>query len=248
MWPFTSSKSLIKSDIFENMVDCHCHILPDADSGVQSVDEFKKIIKEYKRLGIKEVWITPDISDSSPNTPEYLNDLFQRVIEATQKDKKTGDRQIDIHLSSVNMIDDSFINRFESGLFIPFGKEKNKILISTNYTERPRRLSESIKEILKAGYEPVMVSPERYFYMQSKDYIKAHEELGLKLMLSLPSLVGLYGPEAKRRAKIILESDNYSYFGTDNHGIHKFYAAATEYKVDNKHINKLKEIRDSIVL
>ena len=43
MWPFRKRISLKDSGIFKNFTDCHSHILPGVDDGVQTMEEALEI-------------------------------------------------------------------------------------------------------------------------------------------------------------------------------------------------------------
>ena len=53
MWPFRKKQTLKESGFFRGFTDWHCHILPDVDDGVQTMDEALQILGEYERLGVK---------------------------------------------------------------------------------------------------------------------------------------------------------------------------------------------------
>ena len=50
MWPFRKKQTLKESGFFRGFTDWHCHILPDVDDGVQTMDEALQI------LGDKTEW------------------------------------------------------------------------------------------------------------------------------------------------------------------------------------------------
>ena len=73
-----------------------------------------------------------------------------------------------------------------------------------------------IDSILVAGIKPVVAHPERYRYMQMKDY-KRLVDMGAELQLNLPSIIGVYGDNVSRKAEAILDKGWYSMVGTDCH-------------------------------
>ncbi|MCR5312679.1 MAG: capsular biosynthesis protein [Bacteroidaceae bacterium] len=245
MWPFTRNKTYKDSGLFEGLIDWNTHILPGTDNGVENIEDTIVILREYNRLGISEVWLTPRISIDFPNKIEDLKDKFQELEEKYKEETIEHGGNIKLHLSSINIIDDQFEDRLSKHEFIPFGPEGKHLLFATNFSQEPPRLTGTIKKIIEAGYIPVLNSPERYFYMHGNDYRTLHDDLGVEFIMSIPSLAGLYGPEPMRRSKLLLESNYYKYIGSDNHGLRKFFAAITEYKIDHKYLKKLKEIRDS---
>ena len=84
MWPFRKKQTLKESGFFRGFTDWHCHILPDVDDGVQTMDEALQILGEYERLGVKEVWLTPHIMEDMPNTTQHLRARFVELQSAYQ--------------------------------------------------------------------------------------------------------------------------------------------------------------------
>ena len=69
---------------------------------------------------------------------------------------------------------------------------------------------------MKAGYHPLLAHPERYRYLEDKDYVKLNG-MGVRFQLNLGSLTGYYGPTAQKKAKMILKNGWYSHYGSDCH-------------------------------
>ena len=79
MWPFRKRISLKDSGIFKNFTDCHSHILPGVDDGVQTMEEALEILRLYEELGIKSVWLTPHIMEDMPNTTLHLRERYAEL-------------------------------------------------------------------------------------------------------------------------------------------------------------------------
>ena len=71
---------------------------------------------------------------------------------------------------------------------------------------------------MKRGYEPILAHPERYQYMDVKDY-KRWKNMGVMLQLNVPSVVGAYGPDVQRKAEWLLKENMYDFCGTDTHSV-----------------------------
>ena len=70
--------SILESGLLQGMTDCHCHILPGVDDGIQTMDEALRALQKMTELGVSEIWLTPHIMEDIPNTPA---DLRQRFAE-----------------------------------------------------------------------------------------------------------------------------------------------------------------------
>lgn len=209
MWLF-SDKILVKeSGLLEGFCDCHCHLVPGVDDGVQELDETMQILEEWESLGVKEVWLTPHIMEDIPNEPAMLRDKFEEVTAFY-----TGD--VKLHLAAEHMMDGLFLKRLEKNNVMPIGKDRSKLLVETSYYTPPMNMTDIIERIKARGYEPILAHPERYQYMDRQDY-KRWKDWGVLLQLNVPSLVGAYGPEVQWKAEWLLKENLYDYCGTDTH-------------------------------
>lgn len=209
-WPFQQKQTLAESGILRGMTDYHSHLLPGVDDGVQTVEESLEILRLYEQLGIREVWFTPHIMEDIPNTTAGLRSRFEQF----QK-RYTGN--IRLHLAAEYMLDNLFKERLAHRDLLPIGEEGNHLLVETSYFNPPMDLYGMMEKIKSAGFVPVLAHPERYVYMEKKDYIRLIQSK-VEFQLNLPSLVGVYGDLVKKKVKWMLKSDFVNIYGMDVHG------------------------------
>ena len=225
MWPFPSKYNLLQSGIFNGWTDRHSHILPGVDDGIQSVKDSLAILSMYEQMGVKKVWLTPHIMEDCPNTPEKLKTRFEEL-------KTAYHGNIELALSAENMMDGLFIKRLEQGILMPYGDNKNELLIETSYVQPPMGMEGILRDMQKAGLTPVLAHPERYLYMDAEKYENI-KEMGVKFQLNITSLIGAYGKQVKERAEYLLNEGYYNYSGSDSHSYH-----ATKRAFEHKSLKK----------
>ena len=209
MWLVSNRVTVIESGLLEGFRDCHCHLLPGVDDGVQEMDETMRILQEWEQAGVKEVWLTPHIMEDIPNKPSELKEKFEQV-----KAVYTG--SIDLHLAAEHMMDGPFVKRLEDDDVLPIGRDGTRLLVETSYYTPPMNMGHVIDSIKRKGYEPLLAHPERYQYMDKKDYKRWKEQGGL-MQLNVPSLVGAYGPDVQYKAEWLLKNGMYDFCGSDTH-------------------------------
>ena len=209
MWPFRKCIPLKDSGIFEGFTDWHSRILPGVDDGVRTVEEALEILRLYEELGVKAVWLTPHIMEDIPNTTAHLRERFAE-LQATY----TG--PITLHLAAENMLDNLFEERLEKNDLLPLGENGDHLLVETSYFTPPMGLSNILLRIKAKGYYPILAHPERYVYMERKDYQRLIE-LRVKFQLNLPSIAGMYGSRIKKKTMWLLSEKVIAYTGTDIH-------------------------------
>lgn len=215
----------------EGMTDWHCHILPGVDDGVRTMDEAISILKSYEEAGIAEVWLTPHIMEDVPNTTDFLR---QRFVEL--QDRYHG--SVKLHLAGENMLDNLFEERLQKNDLLPLGKDGKHLLVETSYFSPPIGLKNILLRIKNSGFHPVLAHPERYRYMEMEEYQEL-KQLNVKFQLNLPSLMGTYGKEVRKKAEMILKYGWYDLSGTDIHS-YDFLQTFLNCRIGSATIGKLK--------
>ncbi|MDE6753113.1 MAG: capsular biosynthesis protein [Muribaculaceae bacterium] len=211
MWLFKKKISLKDSGLLQGLTDYHSHILPGVDDGVKTMEESLTILQAFEELGVKKVWLTPHIMEDYPNKTE---DLRRRFAEF----RKEWKGKVDLGLAAEHMLDSLFEQRLEANDLLPIGDEGNHLLIETSYYTPPYGMDDMIEAIFSKGYFPILAHPERYRYMEEKDY-RNLKDRGVKLQLNYLSLVGGYGEQAKKKAEWLLSQKMINFWGSD---IHRF--------------------------
>lgn len=88
--------------------------------------------------------------------------------------------------------------------------------METSYFNPPMELNNILLRIKSKGYIPVLAHPERYVYMDKNDY-RQLKEMNVMFQLNLPSIVGMYGLNVKKKAEDLLKSGLYDLTGNDTH-------------------------------
>ena len=209
MWPFRKRLTLEASGFFHGFTDWHSHILPGVDDGVPTLDEALRILAEYERIGIRDVWLTPHIMEDMPNETQHLRERFTE-LEVAYKGNVT------LRLAAENMLDNLFEERLEKNDLLPIGEEGKHLLVETSYFNPPMGLQNILLRIKSKGYHPILAHPERYLYMTENDY-RQLKDMRVMFQLNLLSPTGFYGKAAASKAAWLLKQRMYDYAGTDLH-------------------------------
>ncbi len=236
MWPFTRKKNLLEAGVLHRWTDWHCHILPGVDDGIPTLEDSLAALRWYEAQGVAEVWLPPHVMEDIPNTPAQLRARFAELRAAYNG-------PITMHLAAENMLDPLFEERLEAGELLPYchserSEESPLLLVETSYFNPPLDLDGLMKAIRKKGFQPLLAHPERYVYMDRRDYARLQDELGVAFQLNLPSLAGAYGPEVRKKAERLLAEGRYCRTGSDLHRLSAF-RHAIETKLNSELFCKL---------
>lgn len=240
MWPFRKRYSLKESGLLNNFTDYHSHILPGVDDGVQTMEESLEILNYYEQLGIKTVWLTPHIMEDIPNTTEHLRERFEEL-------KCAYHGKINLQLAAEYMLDNLFRERLEDNDLLPLGENGDILLVETSYFNPPMGLYETLENIKKRGYYPVLAHPERYVYMKKKDYIQLKSS-GIRFQNNLFSLVNAYGMEVRKKAEWLLKEKIVDVWGTDTHHFQIFSKSISDKSLKPITANRIQPMNLNLIL
>lgn len=191
------------------ITDFHSHVLPGVDDGVRTMEEALTILDRLAREGVEVLWLTPHIMEDVPNKTEALKARFAELQAAYSG-------PVRLHLSAEYMLDSLFVERLEARDLLPFGERGDHLLVETSCFTPPMDLDGLLGRIRSAGFFPVLAHPERYFYMNRKDY-KRLAGAGVLFQLNLGSIAGAYGREVRQKARWLLRHRYYTVAGSDLH-------------------------------
>lgn len=133
------------------------------------------------------------------------------------------------------MMDATFTNKLD-GEVLPLGS--SHLLVETSYMYPPPGLPDILMKIWNAGYQPVIAHPERYLYMEEKDYLLLKEK-GYSFQLNLMSLSGYYGPHPKVVSEKLLKQKMYDFVGTDLHHLERYRPMLDQLRLTRRQLEAL---------
>lgn len=235
IWPFKSKvNSLREGRLLEGITDWHSHILPGVDDGFKEMEDSLKAISEMEKLGVKHLWLTPHIMEDVPNETADLRLKFEEL-------KLAYHGNVQLHLASENMLDSLFEDRLDANDILPLGEKGNHLLVETSYYNPPMNMTGILEQVKSKGYFPVLAHPERYIYMDEKDYERLHE-MGVLFQANYFSLIGAYGRTAQKKLEWLLKNEMIDMLGSDLHKLHVFRNLIEYAPRSRRHLDAIKGV------
>ena len=231
---FSKSKPVL-SDLLEDYVDIHSHLLPGIDDGSKDFGMTVELIQSLKKIGFSQFTATPHIiksiwDNSKPQIEELASATFKNLREVGIENP--------MRVAAEYMMDGSFSKLVESGSLLTI--KDNYVLVEMSYINPPMQLYDILFEIRVAGCQPILAHPERYlFYHSNFDEYKKLKKAGCLLQLNLLSTVGYYGSNVANAAQQLLEKGMVDLTGSDVH--HQNHIKSFEKKTVVKATDALKE-------
>jgi tyrosine-protein phosphatase YwqE len=194
--------------------DIHSHLIPAIDDGSKSLEQSIQMIRYLYDMGFKKIITTPHIMSH-----RFLNDkktildgydiLKQELIEQ--------DINIDIEVAAEYYYDDHFLDLIKKDEIMSFGDKY--ILFELSYHNKPLGLEQTVHQLLKLGYKPVLAHPERYtYYTKDEDYLNL-KEMGLLFQINAISTQGFYGKAVQKAVQRVINLGIVDFIGSDIHSM-----------------------------
>lgn len=209
------TKKIKITELFNNAVDIHNHILPAIDDGAKDLNYAVDLVNEYKALGYSKIIATPHtMSDYYPNTSTTINDALTLLNEELNR-REIHD--ISIKAASEYMLDGDFETKLDANKPL-LTYRGNKVLVEMSYLRESENLNELLYKLQLKNYQPILAHPERYvFYLDKLEKIYNLKNNGVQLQVNMLALTNHYGSKIQKVAKKLLEADMYDYIGIDTH-------------------------------
>lgn len=196
-------------------VDMHSHLIPGIDDGAETLENSLVLLDGLHEMGFHSFVTTPHImSDYYKNSSDIILPLTDQVRKEIQKKHP----QLNLKAAAEYYVDDMWDSILVKEPLMELGGKH--VLFEMNYVNRPMNIMENIFEIKIKGLKPVLAHPERYTFLQHsiKEY-QALRDYEVLFQINLGSLIGYYGPQAKKIAEQLIENNWVEFIGTDTHHI-----------------------------
>jgi protein-tyrosine phosphatase len=194
------------------VIDLHIHLLPGVDDGPETVDQATGMLDRAAALGFTRIVCTPHLDGP-------LGRAFQALVE------ERLDTMRPIAAGRGITLDAGFEIRLSPGTAHQLAEGEpstmagsRTALVELPFSGWPLYTDSALFELMAAGFRPLLAHPERYRAVQDDlDLAVALAERGVLMQLTLRSLTGLFGKEARRVSEALLRRDLATVLATDAH-------------------------------
>lgn len=198
-----------------NIVDVHCHILPEVDDGAKTMEMALKMLQMEYRDGVRSVILTP----------HFRREMFETPKEKIEKQfvllKKEAEQQIgsELHLylgcefhANMTMVE-TLLNRER-----PTMAGSDFVLTEFSESSDFSFVRERAYDLISHGFVPIIAHVERYPKVRKNlGDLEALREMGARLQVNAESILGGEGFSVKRFCRALMKNNMLDFVGTDCH-------------------------------
>lgn len=199
------------------IVDFHNHLMPGVDDGAQTAEEAIDALMAFKQDGVGVVIVTPHLDGSTTRRPaelkHRLEELDRAFVDLQHCAKHAGGMRVERAVELLLDVPEPDLSdariRLAGGKFF---------LMEFPFMTVPPHSARAVRSLADTGYTPIIAHPERYHgFTATLDLAAEWKQSGAYLQVNGGSLLGRYGPEARKAAFELLRRGLVDYICSDYH-------------------------------
>lgn len=197
-------------------IDLHSHVIPGVDDGARDLDESRTALEALRGEGIVVVVATPHVDGSLTQHPDLLADRLDEIDEGwSELTRGCGDLGVALHRGVELKLDVPEVDLSDPRLRLGGSRA---VLVEFPFMTVPPRSAPVLSAIRQGGYVPVLAHPERYVGLDAElSVARSWLDAGAVFQVNLGSLLGRYGPDARRHSLELLAEGWVSCLASDFH-------------------------------
>ncbi len=192
--------------------DLHCHLLWDTDDGCRDADESLALCNALVQSGFSEAAPTPH---AWPELPDAASNGARRgELKALLEENGVA---LALHPGAENRLDGALLERIAQGDARPLGAG-NWLLAEASHQLPQPGLEELCFRLQVSGKKILVAHPERCrCFFEDPQLAQRLVDSGCALQLELGTLAGIYGKDAARMGRKLLDQGLYAVAASDVH-------------------------------
>lgn len=197
-----------------NIVDMHCHILPEIDDGAKNEGEAYQMLRMAYDEGIRVIVATPHHHERRGMcTPGQ----YKRALSKVRKMAKEIDEKFYVMPGMEIYFSQDVLTKLEHKKVQTMGVS-DYVLIEFSPNDEFRYIQQALQQVQMKGFYPIVAHIERYnCFHDHVDDVEYLIEMGAYVQVNAGSIVGTSGRTTKRFVKELLERQLVHFVGTDAH-------------------------------
>jgi protein-tyrosine phosphatase len=190
-------------------VDCHSHMVPSGDDGVQTVGEGAAILQEAHRRGTRLLWCTPHVYPGLPLSQLRERQIRERVEQLrviAGLEVRLGFELMPAH----ELLEEDPLRYVLEGT--------DRVLVEVPFLGNAKLLVAVAEHVENEGFVPVIAHPERTEAVRTRPALADElAERGWPLQVNATSLTGRHGPTEQRLGWELIERGIATLVASDGH-------------------------------
>lgn len=198
----------------KNIVDMHCHILPEIDDGAKNWNETYQMLRIAYDEGTRVIMATPHHHERRGMCTARQ---YKKRLQQIRKMAREIDEKFYIMPGMEIYFSQDVTEKLEKNKVQTMGNS-NYVLIEFSPNDDFRYIQQGLQQIQMKGYRPIIAHIERYECMLGNiENVEYLIEMGVYVQVNAGSIIGNYGRTAKKFIQQLMDEGYVHFVGTDAH-------------------------------
>ena len=198
------------------MIDIHTHILPGVDDGARSLDEAFDMVVMAAGCGVQALVATPH-SNHDMGFVNYDSDSLAAKFNQLCKMLKEEHIPIQLFRGMEIWASTDIVEKLSYGKLLTMNGTRY-VLVEFAFDEEPWWIEAVLREMLCAGYLPILAHPERYCCVQEvPNLLYEWRKMGVFAQMNKGSILGRFGKRAEEASVALLRHNLVNCIASDAH-------------------------------
>lgn len=196
------------------MFDIHTHLAPGLDDGADDETEVLELLRLAYNDGIRTIIATPHIAEGVfDNDARSISEGVARLRRVV---KRAG-LGVQLFEGAEVLVSPLLEEKYQQGVYPTLGKS-SYVLVEFPLQVVPPYAWDALFRLCVAGFTPILAHPERNL-MVARNPAMIYELVnkGVLVQVNAGSLTGLFGPQARITAELLLLHNLVHFIGSDGH-------------------------------
>ena len=199
------------------VIDVHSHILPGVDDGAKNPEVTARMLEIAASEGIDGIVATPHFEGGMPE--KFLNKR-KKAFEITKELAAKINPGLKLYMGNESFYSEGAIEALDNGSAKTYNGTDYVLVEFPVYAEFGY-IEKGIRNLMYAGYKPVIAHIERYEGMAKKHQVEELSGMGALMQVNASTITGGMGFGIKHYVIKLMKAGLIDLIGTDAHGINR---------------------------
>lgn len=198
------------------MIDIHTHILPRVDDGAGCFDEAFDMAVMAAACGVQAIVASPH-SNHDIGFVNYESNSLAAIFYRLRSMLKEENVPIRLYRGMEIWASTDIVEKLSYGKLLTLNRTRY-VLVEFAFDEEPWWIEAILKEMLCAGYLPIIAHPERYDCVrEAPNLLYEWRKMGAFAQINKGSILGRFGSHVAETSEVLLKHNLINCIASDAH-------------------------------
>lgn len=195
------------------IIDIHCHVLPELDDGAQNMDMAEEMLNMAYEQGVGAVIATAHSSRHFQTQPEEIR---RKCAEVEKRIRQGKAQEFRVYPGQEIFFREDIFRELEDGTVMTLA-DSRYVLVEFMPNTPYSVIYSAARRFALSGYRMVMAHIERYECLRNVDHVEELQKMGVYFQINVHNVAGRWYNKNSRWCKKMLMEQRIHFIASDMH-------------------------------